>query len=51
MRNPFKARLSTGLIMPSITISIVPLYPEAAVPKTPLKMIDRVFSTKEHNVL
>jgi hypothetical protein len=43
--------LSLGLIIPSITISIVPLYPETAVPKTPLKMIERVLSLKEHNEL
>jgi hypothetical protein len=49
MRNPFKARLSTGLIIPSITISIVPLYPE--LPKTLLKIIERVLSIKVHCVL
>jgi hypothetical protein len=51
MRKPFNARLSAGLIIPSITISIVPLNPAAAVPNTFEKMIDLVLSLKEHEVL
>ena len=51
IRKPFNARLSAGLIIPSITISIVPLNPAAAVPNTFEKMIDRVLSLKEHEVL
>ena len=50
-RKPFNARLSAGLIIPSITISIIPLNPAAAVPKTFEKMIDLVLSLKEHEVL
>ncbi len=50
-RKPFNARLSAGLIIPSITISIVPLNPAAAVPNTFEKMIDLVLSLKEHEVL
>jgi len=51
MRKPFNARLSAGLIIPSITIAIVPLNPAAAVPNTFEKMIDLVLSLKEHEVL